>query len=43
MASNPEFVEEFQKVYDNPVIPEADDSSPEMLEDTYLNMELAMW
>ena len=42
MASDPEFVEEFQKVYDNPEIPEADNFSPEMLEDTYLNMELAM-
>ena len=41
-ANNPDFVEEFKNVVDNPDIPEADDYTPEVLEDTYVNMELAM-
>ena len=41
-ADDPDFVEEFQKVIDHPDIPEADDYTPEVLEDTYVNMELAM-
>ena len=42
MASDPDFLEEFQKVFNNPDIPEADNFTPEVLEDTYVNMELAM-
>ena len=41
-ANDPDFVEEFQKVMDNPDIPEAEDYTPEVLEDTYVNMELAL-
>ena len=37
-----DFVEEFQRVNNNPDIPEADKANPEVLEDTYLNMELAL-
>ena len=37
-----DFVQEFQKVIDNPDIPEADNYTPEVLEDTYVNMELAL-
>ena len=37
-----DFREEFQNIYNNKDIPEADDFTPEVLEDTYLNMELAL-
>ena len=33
-----EFNEEFNRIYNDQSIPEADDSTPEVLEDTYLNM-----
>ena len=36
------FNEELNKIYNDPNIPEADDFSPESLEDTYMNMELAI-
>ena len=42
LDSDPIFSEEFNKIYDNPDIQEADDHTPEVLEDTYLNMELAL-
>jgi hypothetical protein len=42
MESDPAFEEEFNKVYSNNEIPEADDFTPEVLEDTYLNMELVL-
>ena len=41
-ADDPDFVEEFQKVIDHPDIPEADSHTPEVLDDTYVNMELAL-
>ena len=37
-----EFTDEFNKIFNNPDISEADDYTPEILEDTYLNMEIAM-
>ena len=37
-----DFREEFQRVYNNDDIPEADDYTPEVLEDTYVNMEIAL-
>ena len=37
-----DFNDEFNRVFDNKDIPEADDHTPEVLEDTYLNMELAI-
>ena len=41
-ASDPVFVEEFQKIHNDPSIPEADETADDMLNDTYLNMELAL-
>ena len=41
-ASDPIFVEEFQKIHNNPDIPEADNAQGDLLEDTYLNMELSL-
>ena len=37
-----DFNEEFNKIFNDPHIKEADDYTPEVLEDTYLNMELAL-
>ena len=37
-----DFREEFQNIFNNNNIPEADDFTPEVLKDTYLNMELAL-
>ena len=37
-----DFREEFQKIYNDKNIPEADDYTPEVLDDTYLNMEVAL-
>ena len=42
MEEDQDFQEEFQKVYNNMDIPDADDHTPEVLEDTYVNMELAL-
>ena len=42
MEDDPIFREEFQKVYNNTDIPEADDFTPDVLEDTYVNMEIAL-
>ena len=42
MDSDPIFSEEFNRIYDNPDIMEADQYTPEVLEDTYLKMELAL-
>ena len=39
---DPDFNEEFNKVFSDTNIPEADDHTPEVLEDTYMNMELAL-
>ena len=41
-ASDPDFVDEFQKVHNDSSIPEADTASGDPLEDTYLHMELAL-
>ena len=41
-SSDPIFVEEFEKVHNNPDIPEADTSSGDLLDDTYLNVELSL-
>ena len=37
-----DFRDEFDSVYNNNDIPEADEYTPEVLEDTYLNMEIAL-
>ena len=37
-----EFPEDFKKVFNNADIPEADYSTTEVLEDTYMNMEIAL-
>ncbi len=42
MEEDADFQEEFDKVYNCLDIPEADDHTPEVLEDTYINMELAL-
>ena len=42
MEDNPEFNEEFNRLFSDPNGPEADRYTPEVLEDTYLNMELAL-
>lgn len=39
---NSDFNNNFNKIYDNINIQEAGDYTPEVLEDTYLNMELAV-
>ena len=40
--NDPDFAEEFQRVFNDDNIPEADDYTPEVMDDTYLNMELAL-
>ena len=42
LESDPDFKEEFAKIYNDPTIPEADDYTPEVMDDTYLNMEVAI-
>ena len=43
IEDDPDFKEEFYKVFNNNDIPQADDdTSPEILDDTYVNMELAL-
>ena len=42
MEFDPEFNNEFNRVFNNTNVPEANDYTPEILEDTYFNMELAM-
>ena len=37
-----DFKEEFDKVFNNTDIPEADTPTPEVLDDTYLNMEISL-
>ena len=37
-----DFRDDFQKVFNNQDIPEADDYTPEVLDDTYVNMEIAL-
>ena len=42
IESDEDFREEFQCLHNNKDIPEADDYTPEVLNDTYLNMEVAL-
>ena len=42
LEEDDDFKEEFQSIYNDKSIPEADDFTPEVLDDTYLNMELAL-
>ena len=42
LEEDEDFREEFQNIYNNSDIREADDYTPEVLEDTYLNMEIAL-
>ncbi len=42
MEKDSDFNEEFNKIFSDENIPKADDYTPEVLEDTYLNMELAL-
>ena len=42
IESDDEFREEFEAIYNNNSIKEADEFTPEVLQDTYLNMELAL-
>ena len=42
MEDDPDFNEEFDRLFSDPNVPEADRYTPEVLEDTYLNMELAL-
>ena len=37
-----DFKEEFLRIYNDNTIPEADDYSPDVLDDTYLNMDVAL-
>ena len=41
MEMDPDFNKEFNKTFSDPNIDEADSSTPKVLEDTYLGMELA--
>ena len=40
MEEDPDFKEEFQRIFDNPSFPEADEFTPSVLEDTYVDKEL---
>jgi hypothetical protein len=42
LEEDDDFREEFQNIYSDKSIPEADDFTPEVLDDTYLSMELAL-
>ena len=42
MDNDEDFKEEFLRIYNDNTIPEADDYSPDVLDDTYLNMEVAL-
>ena len=42
LDTDDDFREEFESIYNDDTIPEADDYTPEVLEDTYLNMEVAL-
>ena len=42
MQDDEDFRDEFEKIYNCNEIPEADESTPEVMDDTYLNMELAL-
>ena len=40
MDEDDEFCEEFQQVYSDRNVPDANEFTPEMIEDTYLNMDM---
>jgi len=42
LDEDPDFKEEFDRLFSDISIPEADEYTPEVLEDTYLNMEVAL-
>ena len=42
LEEDPDFSEEFKRVFNNDGIPEADGFKPEVLEHTYADMEIAM-
>ena len=42
IESDDDFREEFETIYNSDSIKEADEFTPEVLQDTYLNMELAL-
>ena len=42
IESDPDFQEEFNNIYNTDSIKEADDFTPDTLDDTYLNMEIAL-
>ena len=42
MEEDPDFKEEFTRLFSNIDIPEADEYTPDVLEDTYLNMQVAL-
>ena len=42
LEEDPDFKEEFQRIFDNPSIPEADEYTPSVLEDTYVDKELIL-
>ena len=42
LEEDEDFAEEFKKSFNNMEIPEADEFTPEVLEDTYVNMEIAL-
>ena len=42
LDTDADFQDEFQRIYNDDSIPEADDYTPDVLEDTYLNMKLAL-
>ena len=41
LYEDPDFAEEFKRVFNNANIPKAEDFTPEVLEDTYVYMEIA--
>ena len=42
MEEDQDFADEFSRLFNNADIPEADDYTPSVLEDTYFNMEIAL-
>ena len=42
LEEDEDFADEFAKIFNNTDIPESDEYTPEVLEDTYLNVELAL-
>eukprot|EP00957_Ditylum_brightwellii_P109273 8334998-Ditylum_brightwellii.AAC.1 len=42
MEEDPDFAKEFRLVFNNQNIPEANEFTPKVLEDTYINIEIAL-